>query len=265
VIALAALVGDQLCDADPTETIAVNLKSTGLLANAASTAGVQRVVFASSCSVYGASGHEFVDESTTPAPVSLYAETRLLSEEMLFKRYQEIGPVALRLSTVFGLSPRMRFDLVVNAMTARAVTEAKILVFNADHWRPFVHVHDAARAFIRALDAPGHLVNGQRFNVGADYLNCTIGALATVVARRVTGATIVTHAQNGDRRSYRVRFDHIRGVLSYEPHRLLEEGIAEVANALTSGTIADHRHPIYYNALYRDAVRQSAGTDGGRF
>ena len=250
VIALAALVGDQLCEADPAEGVAVNLKATKVLGKVASEAGVKRVILASSCSVYGSSGQAFVDETATPNPVSLYGETRLLSEELLLKNYPEIGPVVLRLGTVFGLSPRMRFDLVVNAMTARAVTEGKIPVFNGDNWRPFVHVRDAARAFIRAADAPGHVVHGQRFNVGANFLNCTIADLAAVVAHCVQGAVVVPQSPNGDTRSYRVRFDRVREVLWYEPHWSLKEGIGEIVAALSDGTIVDYRDPIYHNALY---------------
>ena len=105
-------------------------------------------------------------------------------------------------------------------------------------------------------------MHGQRFNVGANDLNCTIAELAAIVARCVPGAVIVTHSQNGDQRSYRVRFDRIRDVLSCEPQRSLEDGIAEVAGTLSDGTVADYRQPIYHNALYLNGTLQGGGHNG---
>ena len=250
VVALAALVGDPLCAADPAEAHSVNYEATKILAECARAAGLERVIFASSCSVYGSSGEAFVDEDAAPTPTSVYAKTRLLSEELLLTDYLDIGPVVLRLATAFGLSRRMRFDLVVNAMTARAVREGKISVVNGDHWRPIVHVHDAARAFVRTLNASTTLVHGQRFNVGANYLNFTIADLAAVIANGVRGVVIVTPSQNGDQRSYRVRCTRIREVLSYEPHQSLADGGVEVARALSDGTIVNHQNPIYHNASH---------------
>jgi nucleoside-diphosphate-sugar epimerase len=250
VVALAALVGDPLCAADPVETQSVNYEATKILAECARAAGIERVIFASSRSVYGSSGEAFVDEDATAMPMSIYAKTRLLSEELLLTEFLDIGPVVLRLATVFGLSRRMRFDLVVNAMTARAVTEGKISVVNGDHWRPIVHVYDAARAFVRTLNAPDALVHGRRFNVGASHLNFTIAGLAGAIARGVRGVVIVTPSQNGDQRSYRVRCDRIREVLSFEPHRSLADGVVEVARALRDGTIMDHQSAIYHNVSH---------------
>src|SRR5216110_3646785 len=176
VIGLAAIVGDPACNLDPEETVNLNYASTKILAETCNFYGVRRLVFASSCSVYGASTQGLLTERSRLHPVSLYARTRVLSENIMFDRRGEVEPVALRLATVFGLSPRMRFDLVVNTLTVRAVVDGKIAIFGGNQWRPNVHCRDAARAFIRALEAPAGLVAGEVFNVGGDDLNHTIAA-----------------------------------------------------------------------------------------
>src|SRR5206468_4543200 len=139
--------------------------------------GVRRLVFASSCSVYGASSHGMLTERSRLNPVSLYARTRVLSENILFDRRGDVEPVVVRLATVFGLSPRMRFDLVVNTLTVRAVVDERISIFGGSQWRPNVHCRDAARAFILALEARAGAVAGEIFNVGGDALNHRISDL----------------------------------------------------------------------------------------
>ncbi len=243
VVALAALAGDRLCKADPKEAFRVNFEATGILAESTRAAGVHRVIYASSCNVYGCSGPLLVDESKAPRPVSIYARTCHLSEELLLN-YPSIGPVVLRLASGFGVSPRMRFDLLLNAMTAQAVTEGKIPVSYGYQWRPFVHVQDAARAFLYALAAPDHLVHGQRFNVGAHFLNSTIADLALLVARRVPRSLITTSRQKGATWSCRVNFDRVRDILSFEPQWTLGEGIAEVADALNNGANGNNRRAV---------------------
>jgi nucleoside-diphosphate-sugar epimerase len=247
VVALAALAGDQLCKADPKEAYCVNFEATGILAETARASGVHRVIYASSCNVYGCSGSLPVDESTVPKPVSIYAQTCRLSEELLLT-YPSIGPIVLRLPSGFGVSPRMRFDLLLNAMTAQAVTEGKISVSHGYQWQPFVHVQDAARAFVSAVEAPGNLVHGQRFNVGASFLNSTIADLALLVARCVPRSLITTSRQEGATWSCRAKFDRVRDVLSFEPHWTLGEGIGEVADALNNGANGDYRHGAYESA-----------------
>jgi nucleoside-diphosphate-sugar epimerase len=257
VAALAALVGDPLCEANPSEACSVNFESTRVLGETARAAGIKRVVFASSCSVYGNRGQGIIDETCVPDPVSMYAKTRLLSEELLLEHHRDVGPVILRLATVFGLSARMRFDLMVNAMTAHAVSERKITVRTGEGWRPFVHVSDAARAFVSALEAPcvPHArVVGRRINVGADCLNRTIAEVATIVAHSVAGTTVLVANDSGDRRSYRVDFDRARRILSFVPCWSLADGIGEIAEALSDGTIRDYRLPIYHNTLQRSGA-----------
>jgi len=232
VIALAAIVGDPACNLDPEETINLNYTATKVLIEACNFYGVQRVVFASSCSVYGASNHDLLTEQSRLNPVSLYARTRVLSESILFDRAGDVEPVVLRLSTVFGLSPRMRFDLVVNTLTVRAVVDGKIAIFGGNQWRPNVHCRDAARAFIRALEAPAALVAGEVFNVGGDDLNHTIADLGRMVAETVGGVHVTQQADVPDPRDYRVSFEKIRRTLGFEPEYTVAAGIKEVAAAV---------------------------------
>jgi len=232
VIALAAIVGDPACNLDPEETINLNYTATKVLIEACNFYGVQRVVFASSCSVYGASNHDLLTEQSRLNPVSLYARTRVLSESILFDRAGDVEPVVLRLSTVFGLSPRMRFDLVVNTLTVRAVVDGKIAIFGGNQWRPNVHCRDAARAFIRALEAPAALVAGEIFNVGGDELNHTIADLGNMVAQIVGGVHVTQQADVPDPRDYRVSFEKIRRTLGFEPEYTVAAGIKEVAAAV---------------------------------
>ena len=257
VIALAAIVGDPACNLDPEETVNLNYTATKVLIEACSFYRVHRLVFASSCSVYGASNGAALTEQSSLNPVSLYARTRVLSENILFDRARGVEPVVLRLSTVFGLSPRMRFDLVVNTLTVRAVVDGKIAIFGGNQWRPNVHCRDAARAFIAALEAPAERVAGEIFNVGGDALNHTIAALGDLVAETVGGVEVV-HQQNAtDPRDYRVSFEKIRRVLAFEPEFTVAAGIREVAEAVRSEPLLrNYQNPAYHNvqALKRSFV-----------
>jgi nucleoside-diphosphate-sugar epimerase len=254
VVALAAIVGDPACNLDPEETINLNYTATKLLVDACNFHGVRRLVFASSCSVYGASNQDLLSERSRLSPVSLYARTRVLSENIIFDRYGDVEPVVLRLSTVFGLSPRMRFDLVVNTLTVRAVVDKKISIFGGDQWRPNVHCRDAARAFMLALEAPARVVAGEIFNVGGELLNHKISEIGLMVARTVGGVDVVIQDEVNDRRDYRVSFDKIRRGLGFEPEISVEDGIREVAAAVRRDAALQHyQSPIFSNV---QALRQ---------
>jgi len=248
VIALAAIVGDPACNLDPEETVNLNYTATKVLIEACNFYRVRRLVFASSCSVYGASNGDALTEQSSLSPVSLYARTRVLSENILFDRARGVEPVVLRLSTVFGLSPRMRFDLVVNTLTVRAVVEGKIGIFGGNQWRPNVHCRDAARAFIAALEAPAERVAGEIFNVGGDALNHTIAALGDLVAETVGGVEVAHQQDATDPRDYRVSFEKIRRVLAFEPEFTVAAGIREVATAVRSDpALRKYQNPVYHN------------------
>ena len=248
VVALAAIVGDPACNLDPEETINLNYTATKVLTEACNFYRVQRVVFASSCSVYGASSGGALTEQSSLNPVSLYARTRVLSENILFDRAGDVEPVVLRLSTVFGLSPRMRFDLVVNTLTVRAVVDGKISIFGGNQWRPNVHCRDAARAFVAALEAPAEVVAGEIFNVGGDAHNHTIAELGDMVAEVVGGVEVTQQRDGTDPRDYRVSFAKIRRVLGYEPEVTVAAGIREVAAAVRSQpALREYQNPVYHN------------------
>ncbi|HWP36232.1 MAG TPA: NAD-dependent epimerase/dehydratase family protein [Gemmatimonadales bacterium] len=248
VIALAAIVGDPACNLDPEETINLNYSATKILVETCNFYGVRRIVFASSCSVYGANGCDLLTEGSRLHPVSLYARTRVLSENILFDRHGDVEPVVLRLATVFGVSPRMRFDLFVNTLTARAVVERRITLFGGNQWRPNVHCRDAARAFILALEASGSDVAGQVFNVGGDAQNHRISHVGQMVAELVGDVAVETRDDVPDPRDYRVSFERIRRVLGFVPKFSVADGIREVAAAVRGDpSLQRYQDPLYHN------------------
>jgi nucleoside-diphosphate-sugar epimerase len=238
VIHLAAIVGDPACEENRALAIEVNRAATRVLIDVARGHGVERFVFASTCSVYGAS--EFlVDEHTQPEPLSVYAQTKVDSEGLLFEaRTDHFHPTVLRLGTLFGGSPRLRLDLVVNLLTARAARTGKIVIFNQDQWRPFVHVHDAARAFVAMLEAPLDLVSGEIFNIGSYNSNHRLAELAKIISR-VVPTVEVEHVENEDRRNYRAAFDKVHTRLGFVCERTLEDGIRDVYKAVSGHGIED--------------------------
>ncbi len=247
VVALAALVGDAACDLDPREALMTNFESTRVMLEACQGAGVDRLVFASSCSVYGANGNDLLIETSHLNPVSLYARTRIMSEEVLLKEHGSVEIVILRLSTVCGLSPRMRFDLMVNTITARARVDGRVRVVGANQWRPHIHVQDAAAAFLCAVEAPSKAVASQIFNVGHASQNFTVGEVAEKVVAQLPG-TVVEYSENiEDRRSYRVGFDRIRNELGFEPSMTVDDAIQEIRAFLESGAVKNYGDEVYDN------------------
>ncbi len=266
VVALAAIVGDPACGLDAEETLNLNYESTKVLVEACSFYNVSRLVFASSCSVYGASDETFLSENAPLHPVSLYARTRILSEDVIFSRCGDVVPVVLRLSTVFGQSRRMRYDLVVNTLTARAVVDGRIEIHGGDQWRPFVHCKDAANAFRLALTAPEDAVSHQIFNVGSEELNYRISDIGNMVGAAVGNVDVANFDGMADRRNYRVSFAKIRSRLGFKPAYDLERGIAEMVTALRADTsLRDYNRLEYSNVktLQERLTRVPAQRTGG--
>jgi len=250
VIHLGAIVGDPACALDEELTIEVNLIATRMIAEVAKGSGVQRVIFASTCSVYGASD-QLLDEHSVLNPVSLYARSKIASEKVLRRLADDyFTPVILRFGTIYGLSGRTRFDLVINLLTAKAVVEGQIPVFGGDQWRPFVHVDDAALAVLKALEAPRAQVYDQIFNVGSDAQNYTIQQIGELIHGRVPTAQVISKGSDTDRRNYRVRFNKIRNILGFVPQRTVEEGVQEVIEAIRSGQVRDYRDAKYSNVKF---------------
>jgi nucleoside-diphosphate-sugar epimerase len=250
VVHLGAIVGDPACELDRELTTEVNLSATRMVAEVAKLCGVQRFVFASTCSVYGACD-ETLDERSDTRPVSHYGNTKLAAERVLFGMADDrFAPTILRFSTIYGLSGRTRFDLVVNLLTAKAKIEGKITVNGGNQWRPFVHVDDAGLAVATALSAPLELVGNEIFNVGCDAQNYTIRQVGEIVHEHVPGAELLVDEKDTDRRNYRVSFSKIRNIMNFEPQWTLEAGIQQVLEAIARGEIADYRDAKYSNVKF---------------
>lgn len=250
VIHLGGLVGDPACSVDEELTVDINLTATRLIAEVAKGYGVRRFVFASTCSVYGAAD-EVLTERSPLNPVSLYAKTKIASEDVLMDLEGDgFSPILLRFGTVFGLSGRTRFDLVVNLLSAKALVDGEITVFGGDQWRPFVHVHDAARSLVMMIEAPIEKVGGEVFNVGSDSQNRTIGDVGALINELVPEAEYRELGQDGDRRNYRVSFAKIREELGFRPRWTLEDGINQVLEAIRSGQVEDYHEAQYSNVKF---------------
>src|SRR5215475_14291878 len=249
VIHLAAIVGDPACAEDNENAYQINYAATRMLVEIAKGNGTQRFIFASSCSVYGAS-ETLMDEKSETIPLSLYAETKLQSEKVLLEAASRtFHPTVLRFATVFGLAPRPRFDLVVNLLTAKAIQDGVITIFNGSQWRPFIHVRDIAEAVVQTLAAPVEAVSGEIFNVGDDRLNLTLGEVAEKIRVQIP-RTQIEFIENADRRNYRVSFQKIRNCVGFTAQRTVESGIAEIRRAYELGQIHDYRRPFYSNVSF---------------
>jgi nucleoside-diphosphate-sugar epimerase len=207
IIHLAGLSNDPLGDLNPDLTIAINGEASYALAAAAREAGVQRFIFSSSCSNYGAGSDLLLSENSELNPVTPYGRSKVIAEELISQLADDdFTPVFLRNATVYGVSPRIRFDLVVNNLTGWAHAEGKVLLkSDGSAWRPLVHVEDVSRAFIAVLDAPAEAVRNERFNVGRTEENYRIRDVAAIVAQVVEGSQIhFTPSADADARNYRV-------------------------------------------------------------
>src|SRR5437867_2139714 len=249
VVHLAGLVGDPACGVDESFTRHANVFATHLIKKAVPLLGVRRLVFASSCSVYGINSAE-VNETSEVNPVSLYARTKVESErELLLGPDGDCCVTVLRFATVFGHSRRPRFDLVANLFTAQAVNDGRITLMGPSQWRPFVHVRDLARAVVAVLDADPERMRGQIFNVGDCRLNMTIGQLARLVQETVSRErrVEVVETPSKDLRNYAVSFEKIRRELGFEAETLMETGIAEIVSEFKKGTYGHYRDAVYSN------------------
>lgn len=246
VVHLAAIVGDPACAADSELAVNVNFNATVRLADLCKKSKIRRFVFASTCSVYGLGITDILTEDAEVNPVSLYAETRLYGERgILSLADKTFSPVLLRLGTIFGLSPRMRFDIIVNYLTQKACKEKKISIFGGDQWRPLLHVEDAARAFQLAMESPLEKIEKQIFNVG--LANYRIKEIGEIIKNNVPGAEVQVLEKFEDKRSYNVSFEKIESILNYKAEKTIETGIKEISAALENGTIQDPTAKIYYN------------------
>ena len=250
VIHLAAIVGDLACSTDADQTIKTNVDATKELARQADEAGLERLLFSSSCSVYGIN-KEWSDESSPAHSISLYSQTKLDAEDFLLtSEFNSLDVSILRCGTTFGLSPRMRFDLVVNYLAKQALKERSIKIFGGEQWRPFVHVHDVATVFSSiALAESWDNIRGQIINVGSNANNYQLKEIAKLLEEIFPELEIDYLQSKEDQRSYRVRFDKLSEIIGTQPTTDLRVGINEIADAIQSGRFADIDEPKYYNNL----------------
>jgi nucleoside-diphosphate-sugar epimerase len=252
VVHLAAIVGDPACRRDPDRAREVNLDASLRLVDLARAHGVERLVFASTCSNYGKmnNGGAYVTEEAELQPLSVYAETKVEVERHLLDNRMGNGPAAtvLRFATIFGLSPRPRFDLTVNEFSAELLTKRRLAVYGEQFWRPYVHVRDAARGIALVLDAPLEQVESQVFNVGTTRENYRKGELVDMICDEIGGDLDVEYvAQEEDPRDYRVSFDRFEHAFEFVASRTVREGIREVLGAVSTGVIRDLDDPRYRN------------------
>ena len=250
VVHLAAIVGDPACALDPETAAAVNVDGTLALVADARQAGVERLIFASTCSNYGRMDDPTVpvDETGSLSPVSLYAEQKVAVERALLDSPgAPMSVTCLRFATVYGVAPRMRFDLTVNEFTRDLWAGRKLEVFGEQFWRPYVHVTDAAMAVERVLDAPASTVSGAVFNVGRTAENYTKEHIVKEVTRQLGRGDVVYVKRNEDPRDYKVSFERIADVLGFEPTETMSTGVTEIISALENRRFGDPDDPRYRN------------------
>lgn len=235
VLHLAGLSNDPLGNLDPDLTIAINHEATVRLARLARDAGIPRFVFSSSCSLYGAAGDNFVDETAEANPVTPYGAAKIMSEHALTElANDDFSPTFLRNATAYGFSQRVRFDLVVNNLTAWALTTGRVLMkSDGTPWRPIVHIEDISRAFLSVMEAPREVVHLQAFNVGRNDENYRISEIADAVRELVPGCRIDFEEGAGpDARCYRVDCSKIaRMVPAFQPQWTVRTGIVQLRDA----------------------------------
>lgn len=250
VVHLAAIVGDPACARAPETARDVNEKASYALLEASRRAGVGRFIFASTCSNYGkmADADGYVDETSELRPVSLYAETKVAVETAMLEDGKGVTAMTpLRFATVFGVSPRMRFDLTVNEFTMEMVRNGRLVVFGEQFWRPYVHVQDAARAILAVIEAPEGDVRGQVYNVGSTKENYQKQTIVERIRPLAPAAQVEFVRRQEDPRDYRVSFARINQRLRFDITRTLDDGIREVARLVRDGVVGDPADPSYRN------------------
>jgi nucleoside-diphosphate-sugar epimerase len=250
VVHLAAVVGDPACSRQPDLARATNLDASIALIEESNRAGVKRFVFASTCSNYGKmkDSNQFVNENSELSPVSLYAETKVAIEKLLLQAGNN-GWCAtpLRFATVYGVSPRMRFDLTVNEFTMELLIHKNLKVFGEQFWRPYIHVRDVARAVQLVLDSPETVVGGRVFNVGATDQNYQKQQLVELIRPYAPDAVVEYVHRAEDPRDYRVSFARVTNELGFKTTRTVPDGIEEVARLVRENAIRNFEETKYRN------------------
>ncbi len=259
VINLAAIVGDEACRINPGATWEINVETVGSMAEMAGRLGVERIIQASTCSTYGKNGGELLGEDTVLAPLSLYAESKVASERLLMAGTGGgLSPACciLRLSTLFGYSRRPRFDLVVNTLTGYAWKRGSMTIFGGSQWRPLLHVGDAARAFMKVLEAPREKIAGKIFNTGGEKMNLTIMEIGKMIDNILPRTAVEVQKSITDERDYKVDFSRIKEEIDFEPEYSISNGIMELIHALENDGEMDPDNPVYSNYKWLNGHRE---------
>jgi nucleoside-diphosphate-sugar epimerase len=240
VLDLAAISNDPAGELDPVKTLDINYRARRRLQELASEAKVERYILASSCSVYGFQDG-ILDENSSVNPLTTYAEANILAENSaldLLNSGTDMAITLFRQATMYGLSPRMRFDIAVNGMTLGMWQNGSIpMLRDGTQWRPMIHIRDTSKAFIAALNAPKEVVSGELFNVGSNEQNYQIMECAELVAKGMGIPFKFEWYGDPDHRSYRVNFDKIKNVLGFTPDWTPDKAAAEILEALSSGKV----------------------------
>ena len=253
IVHLAAIVGDPACKLNEDATLTVNCEATKALVEICNHYSVERLIFASSCSVYGACEDIILNEGSFLNPVSLYARTRIASEKIILDRASEnLAPTVVRLGTAYGYSERMRFDLVVNILTAKAVMEGTMTIYHGEVWRPLVHVDDAANAYVTILEAQKEKIDREIFNVGSNDQNYQMKEVGILVEEAVPDSRLLFVNETEDHRNYRVCFDKIHYMLGYKTEKTVKNAVREIRENLLNQTVKNYKNDIYYNVRYKE-------------
>ncbi len=232
IIHLAGLSNDPLGDLNPELTYDINHRASVRLAEMAKQIGIERFIFSSSCSNYGAGVTDWLDESSAFNPVTPYGRSKVMVEQDVSKLADDnFSPTFLRSGTAYGVSPRLRFDLVLNNLAAWAFTTGLVyLKSDGTPWRPIVHIEDMSRAFLAALEAPRELIHNEAFNVGRSSENYQIRQIAQIVAETIPGSRVeFAEGASADKRNYRVNCDKIINTLpGYKPQWTAQKGAQEL-------------------------------------
>lgn len=240
---LAAIVGDPACKKFSEEATSTNWTGSVALFEAAEKKNIRRFVFASTCSNYGKmpDPDSFVTETSELNPVSLYAELKVKFEKFILeeKKDSPMCSTSLRFSTVYGFSPRIRFDLTVNEFTRNAAVHGEQEIWGPQFWRPYCHVDDLARAVVLTLESPEEKVKSNVFNVGSTEENYNKGMIIEEVCKVVPNVKVHFVESNEDPRDYRVNFDKIKNELGYSITKKVPDGVKEVYALLKTGIVTD--------------------------
>lgn len=252
VIHLAAIVGDPACKMYSDLANKTNWDSSKWLIDKCKEIGISKFLFASTCSNYGKMDdpESYVDEDSKLAPVSLYAELKVKFEQYMLNemtKSDDFVPTSLRFSTVYGLSPRMRFDLTVNEFTKDLALDRELVIFGEQFWRPYCHVKDFSNAFITVLKSPTEKVAYNVFNVGDTQENYTKQMLIDEIKKVLPESKIKYVEKNEDPRDYRVNSDKIKRELGFEITMRVSDGIKEVKRMVQEGVVQDPEDQKYYN------------------